>query len=123
MSVRVIHYCRSVEGEHSGQDISEEIFYVPDLEIVLYKSGGMSGSNYGFTRNHIILDEAEMMGTNPILEKVDTGDGTKITFGIVFDFEYDSTKIEKLIELIKTRNKAESKLEEGIKKISKAIIR
>jgi len=89
-------------------------FYIPQEKIVLYREqyGTFGNITYSMTKNPEILEEAEKIMNNQI-----PNNSWEVLFSNIKVFEYDNSKLRKIIRKAKFKSKLEDYVSSGIKEL------
>jgi hypothetical protein len=112
--MKVVYYRRYAKsGFHIHAYSSEDIFYFPDENLILFREqlGSFGGKDYSFTERQELLDEAKsvMQGSGTGIEGVEISN--------VNEFEYDEEKIKQLIQDAKSKSEFETRVRSGIEEL------
>lgn len=84
-------------------------FYVPEKDVILY--GSLSKQRYSLTDQAEFLEEARVIA-NGVLPKIEG-----VEFKNIKNFEYDGSRLQGLIEDIRSRNELDKKAKCGIEEL------
>lgn len=116
--MEVIYFERNARSPmhiHAGSYAS--CFYVPSGNIVLYKEqhGTFGGRDYSLTNKKEILKEAKFIASGK------TPNVKGVIFSNIKKFEYESSKLLKLIRYARLKARLQTNVERGIEDLVKQI--
>ncbi len=116
--MEIVYYKRNALSEtnmHAGS--YARCFFVPAENVLLYReqNGSFGGENYSITYEKEILQEANKIA-NGIIPDV-----TGVTFSDIKKFEYEKSRLQKLIKDARLKAELQTKVEAGIEALLKKI--
>jgi hypothetical protein len=116
--MKVFYYHRFARsGFHLHASSAAHIFYIPEENLILFKEqrGTFGGVEYSFTQRKELLEEARSVMQGSKVEGIEISNPK--------EFEYDSKKIERLIQDARSKSELEKKVRSGIEELLEKVER
>ncbi|MCK4614483.1 MAG: hypothetical protein KAU14_06745 [Thermoplasmata archaeon] len=116
--MKVVYFKRCAKSPiHIHAASYASCFYLPDEKIVIFREqhGTFGGKDYSLTEREEILEEAR------IITEGKTPDVEGVSFSHVKEFEYETSKLLKLIRNAELKAELETKVKAGIEELLKQV--